>query len=35
MDYTTFPIRPDEGKMLEPGAVTSLYEALRQLSGAR
>ena len=35
MDYTTIPIRPDEGKMLEPGAVTSLYEALRQLSDAR
>ena len=35
MDYTTIPIRPDEGKMLEPGAVTSLYETLRQLSDAR
>ena len=35
MDYTTLPIRPDEGKILEPGAVTSLYETLRQLSDAR
>jgi len=35
MDSTTLPIRPDEGKALEPGAVTSLYEPLRRLPDAR
>ncbi len=37
MDYTTLPIPTDErkGTSLEPGAVASLYEALRQLSDAR
>ena len=35
MDYTTLPIPPDEGKILEPAAVASLYEALQQLSDAR
>jgi DDE_Tnp_1-associated len=35
MDYTTLPIRPDEGKALEPGAVTSLYETLCRLPDAR
>jgi predicted transposase YbfD/YdcC len=35
MDYTTLPIPSDEGKMLEPVAVASLYKALQQLSDAR
>ena len=35
MDYTTLPIPSDEGKMLEPSAVASLYETLRQLVDAR
>jgi len=35
MDYTPLPIAPHEGKMLEPVAVASLYEALHQLSDAR
>ena len=35
MDYTTLPIAPDEGKILEPVAVASLYEALQQLSDPR
>ena len=35
MDYTTLPIPSDEGKMLEPAAVASLYKALRQLDDAR
>src|SRR5579884_3420356 len=35
MDYTTLPIPSDEGKMLDPTAVASLYEALRQLVDAR
>ena len=35
MDYTTLPITIDEGKILEPVAVASLYEALQQLSNAR
>ncbi len=35
MDYTTLPVPTDEGKLLEPSAVASLYEALQQLSDAR
>ena len=35
MDYTTLPIANDEGKILEPDAVASLYKALQQLSDAR
>src|SRR5579859_1617104 len=35
MDYTTLPVPPDEGKILEPGAMTSLYAALQPLSDAR
>src|SRR5512135_201879 len=35
MDYTTLSVPSDEGKMLEPGAVASLYKALQQLSDAR
>ena len=30
MDYTTLPVPTDGGKILEPVAVTSLYEALQQ-----
>lgn len=35
MDYTTWNIPSDSGMVLEPGAVTSLYEALRKLSDPR
>ena len=35
MDYTTILVPTDEGKMLEPVAVASLYKALQQLSDAR
>jgi DDE_Tnp_1-associated len=35
MDSTTLPTPSDEGKLLEPDAVASLYKALQQLSDAR
>ena len=35
MDYTTLAVPPEEGRGLEPGAVTSLYKALQPLSDAR
>ncbi len=35
MDSTTLPIPSDEGKLLEPVAVASLYQALQQLADAR
>jgi len=35
MDYTTFHIPTDAGMAPEPMAVTSLYQALQQLSDAR
>jgi hypothetical protein len=35
MDSTTLPVPGDEGKMLEPVVVASLYQALHQLSDAR
>ena len=35
MDYTTWSIPSDSGMVLEPFAVTSLYEALRKLSDPR
>jgi DDE_Tnp_1-associated len=35
MDYTTLPTPSDEGKMLEPRAVASLYKALQPLSDGR